>query len=89
MNILSSDTTVTGNLQIDISDMDGEEVEVLFNSVIVDEFTATDTYTYPDLGHGNILTIRIQQEPPKTPDQNSDNQIDLYDFFCIRTAMAA
>jgi hypothetical protein len=80
MNILSSDTSVTGRLEIDVHDMAGQTVQVLLNGIMVDEFTAVDSYLYNTVNHGDVLVLRLPQVMEKTPDLNGDSEVDLLDF---------
>ena len=56
-DIASSNTAVTGTLTANTADMAGRQVSVELNDAVVGSFTGGGIYTYPGLGHGQILEL--------------------------------
>jgi hypothetical protein len=57
LEIASGNTAVTGTLTLNTADMAGRQVSVELNDAVVASFTGGGIYTYPGLGHGEILEL--------------------------------
>lgn len=63
LDLLTSDPTVTGVLNVDTSRMGGVAVNVLLNGQQVDSFAGGGWYQYTGLGNGDLLLLQAVPEP--------------------------
>lgn len=82
MDILSSDQSITGRIAINVEDMAGQTVQVLVNGSAVEHFTATDSYVYHNLRHGDRLVLRTGSIE-KSADLNQDSEVDFFDLAIL------
>ena len=63
MNVLTSDSAVTGVLQVDTARMGSRLVDVLLNGEQIDSFEAGGWYEYAGLAHDDVLRLQAVPEP--------------------------
>ena len=57
--ILSNDKSITGDLTVDTSDMNGQTITVELNDVPIANFTGGTPYTYPGLEEGDKVELVV------------------------------
>jgi hypothetical protein len=82
MELLSSDKSVTGRLEVDVTDLAGELITVWLNDQPIEQFTASANYAYAGLSHGDFLVLQAGAMQ-KSADLNQDQQVDLRDLSIL------